>query len=250
MGLWGPWGPRGRARRARRPFSSDVPHRLEQPTPPYEPYYVPHEPHGVRRVVLAGREARADPGGAPARARPARRPSEGSALVPRDTDGFILVFTPPVKHTKSTPSRAGAPVRGAVVPSEHQWVTQRSHSSSERAFMDGKRRADRLSAATDPCHSAVGGAAAHGPCAACAALARLWRRTSAPRDRPTRQPHTAPHRPADASRSVSIAGGEIELALLRATVQGTLPASCKARCARCARRDCPGASLGGATPLR
>ena len=38
----------------RRPFSSDVPHRLEQPTPPYEPYYVPHGPHGVRRVVLVG----------------------------------------------------------------------------------------------------------------------------------------------------------------------------------------------------
>ena len=52
------------ARRARRLFSSDVPHRLDQPAPPYEPYYVPHGPHGVRRVVLAGREARADPGGA------------------------------------------------------------------------------------------------------------------------------------------------------------------------------------------
>ena len=82
MGLWGPWGPRGRARRARRPFSSDVPHRLEQPTPPYEPYYVPHGPHGARRVVLAGREARADPGGAPARARPSRRPSERCTSCP------------------------------------------------------------------------------------------------------------------------------------------------------------------------
>ena len=38
------------------------------------------------------------------------------------------------------------------------------------------------------CH---GGAAARGTCAACAALARLWRRTSATRDRPARQPHTA-----------------------------------------------------------
>ena len=34
----------------------------------------------------------------------------------------------------------------------------------------------------------------------------------------------APHRPADASRSVSIAGGEVELALLCGEGQGTLPA--------------------------
>ena len=51
----------------RRPFSSDVPHRLEQPAPPYVPYYVPHGPHEVRRVVLAGRVTRVDPWGAPAR---------------------------------------------------------------------------------------------------------------------------------------------------------------------------------------
>ena len=49
--------------------------------------------------------------------------------MPRDTDAFILVFTTPVKHTKSTPSRAGAPACGAVVPSEHQWVTQRPRVS-------------------------------------------------------------------------------------------------------------------------
>ena len=47
---------------------TDLPHRPEQPAPPYEPYYVPHGPHEVRRVVLAGQVARADPGGAPARA--------------------------------------------------------------------------------------------------------------------------------------------------------------------------------------
>ena len=75
-GPWGPWGPPGHTRRARRSFSSDVPHRPEQPAPPYEPYYVPHGPHGVRRAVLAGREARADPGGAPARARRPRHLSE------------------------------------------------------------------------------------------------------------------------------------------------------------------------------
>ena len=31
--------------------------RKEQPAPPYEPYYVPHGPHEVRRAVPAGREA-------------------------------------------------------------------------------------------------------------------------------------------------------------------------------------------------
>jgi hypothetical protein len=39
-------------------------------------------PREVRRVVLAGREARVDPGGASARARPARRALEGGYLVP------------------------------------------------------------------------------------------------------------------------------------------------------------------------
>ena len=47
--------------------------RINQPGPPYEPYYAPHGPHEVRRAVLAGREARVDPGGAPARARRPRR---------------------------------------------------------------------------------------------------------------------------------------------------------------------------------
>ena len=44
-------GLRGHARRARRPFSSDVPHRQEQPAPPYGPYYVPHgrPPRGSTR---------------------------------------------------------------------------------------------------------------------------------------------------------------------------------------------------------
>ena len=169
--------------------------------------------------------------------------------MPRDIYPFILVFTPPVKHTKSTRS-PGAPACGPRRAVRAPVGDAAAPFLIGTCFMDGGRRAGRLSAATDPCHSAVGGAAAHGPCAACAALARLWRRTSAPRDRPARQPRTASHRSADASRSVPIAGGEIELALLCATAQGTLPASCKARCARCARRDCPGASLGGATPLR
>jgi len=46
-----------------------------RPTSPIT--YVPHGPHEVRRVVLAPREARVDPGGAPARARRLRGLLEG-----------------------------------------------------------------------------------------------------------------------------------------------------------------------------
>ena len=65
---------------------------------------------------------------------------------------------------------------------------------------DGGRPASRSSSPAGSCHSAMGGAAAQGACAACAALARLWRRVSATRDRPLRQPRTVPPCPADASR--------------------------------------------------
>ena len=65
---------------------------------------------------------------------------------------------------------------------------------------------------------------------------------------------TVPHRPASSGRRVAsalIAGGEIELALLCAAAHGTLPASGKARCARCARRDAGlGAPLGSPAPSR
>ena len=59
---------------------------------------------------------------------------------------------------------------------------------------------------------------------------------------------TAPPRPAHASRSVPIAGGEIEVTLLCAGGQGTLPAAGGVRCARCARRDRSGASPGSSEP--
>ena len=80
-------------------------------------------------------------------------------------------------------------------------------------------------------------------CSSCAPLAEDLRHTRSPST-------TAPHRPADASCFVPIAGGEIELALLCATAQGTLPASGKARCACCARRDCLGAPQARAPPMR
>ena len=83
-------------------------------------------------------------------------------------------------------------------------------------------------------------------CSSCAPLAEAI----ACGDGPAQSTHTAPHRPVDASHSVPIAGGEMELELACAAVLGTLPASGKARRARCARRDCPGAPLDSLTPPR
>ena len=54
----------------------------------------------------------------------------------------------------------------------------------------------------------------------------------------------APPRPADASHPASIAGGAAELILTCTEGPGTPPGSGKARCARCARRDRPGAPWG------
>ena len=124
-----------------------------------------------------------------------------------------------------------------VVPSECQGVTQRPRS-------DEKRTLRTVGVAPVACRSQQTRATVpwwrrsprhmRSLCSSCAPLAEDLRHTRSPST-------TAPHRPADASRFVPIAGGEIELALLCATAQGTLPASGKARCARCARRDCPGA---------
>ena len=98
--------------------------------------------------------------------------------------------------------------------------------------------------------TAMGCGASTGTCAACAALVCLLGVGLPPHATTKHDSTTAPPRPADASRPASIAGGVAELALLRATAQGSLPASGKARCARCARRDRPGAPWGRATPLR
>ena len=67
----------------------------------------------------------------------------------------------------------------------------------------------------------MSGGAAPGACAACAARARLGRRASTTRDGPAPQACTAPYRPADASRSEPIAGGEMGLALRSGAKQGT-----------------------------
>ena len=131
---------------------------------------------------------------------------------------------PPSEHANSTPSRRGrsglwrrravrAPVGDAAAPSRRATRSK-----------DAGRRAGRSSSPAGSCLSAMGGAAARGTCAACAARARLWPRASTTRDGPVPQARTAPHRSADASRSVPIAGGEVELALRSGAQQGTLPA--------------------------
>ena len=60
-------------------------------------------------------------------------------------------------------------------------------------------------------------------CSSCAPLAEAI----ACGDGPAQPIYTAPHRPADASHSVPIAGGEMELELACAAVLGTLPSSGK-----------------------
>ena len=65
-----------------------------------------------------------------------------------------------------------------------------------------------------------------------------------------RQSRIAPPCPADASVSALTARGMGRASLLCAGGQGTLPASGKASCARCARRDRSGRTRGQATLLR
>ena len=197
-------------------------------------------------MILAGQEARADPGGTPARARLARRGLGRSALV---TSAYLPVYLPlrtsqqhALARGRSGPGRrraVRAPVGDAAAPSR---CGTRSTGGGRPASRSSSPASSRL--------RAMGGAAARGTRAAWAARARPWRGASAARDDPARQ---LPHRPASSGRRVAsalIACGEIELALLCAAAHGTLPASGKARCARCARRDGLGAPLGGPAPSR
>ena len=182
----------------------------------------------------------------PARARLARgRP--GEAVLTR---GPLFPSYPPPEHPNSTRSRAGAPAPGGVVPSERQWVMHRPRRDVERDPRTvGVPPVARLPPAGS-CHSAIDGAAAQGACAACAALARPWRGGLHHARSPIT---TVPHRSASSGRRVAsalIAGSEIERALLCAAAQGTLPASGRARCARCARRDGLRAPLGSPAPSR
>ena len=120
----------------------------------------------------------------------------GSSTLRRcSTYAFLPPFIPPSEHANSTPSRRGlrravrAPVGDAAAPS-------RCGTRST----DGGRPASRSSPPAGSCLRAMGGAAAQGACAAWAARAHPWRRTSAARDDPAPQLCTAPPRPADASR--------------------------------------------------
>ena len=93
---------------------------------------------------------------------------------------------PPLKDTNSTPARPGCSGLWLVVPSERPWATQRPLPGGIRAPRTAERRADRSSATAGSCYRAMGGAVAPGTCAACAALAYLWRRASTARDDPAR----------------------------------------------------------------
>ena len=78
----------------------------------------------------------------------------------------------------------------------------------------------------------MGCGASTGTCAACAALVCLLGVGLPPHATAKHDSTTAPPRPADASRSAPIAGGKVELELMCAGGQDTLPASGKACRAR------------------
>ena len=163
------------------------------------------------------------------------------------TGGRIVLFgrcPPPLRHTSSTLSRAAAPVCGALVPSERQWATQRPRSGGVRAPRTVERRAGRTTAPAASCCGVMGGGAAPTTRAACAARARL----SAEGHRARRCPSTtAPHRPAAPGRRVASRFDRRRCG--RACTDkrrgaGHASGSGKARCARCACRDRPGAPWG------
>ena len=145
-------------------------------------------------MILAGQEARADPGGTPARARLARRGLGRSALV---TSAYLPVYLPlrtsqqhALARGRSGPGRpraVRAPVGDAAAPSR---CGTRSTGGGRPASRSSSPASSRL--------RAMGGAAARGTRAAWAARARPWRGASAARDDPAPQLCTAPPRPADA----------------------------------------------------
>lgn len=145
-------------------------------------------------MILAGREARADPGGTPARARLARR-GLGEAVLTRGPPlPQLSPVRTPQQHAlargRSGPGRpraVRAPVGDAAAPSR---CGTRSTGGGRPASRSSSPASSRL--------RAMGGAAARGTRAAWAARARPWRGASAARDDPAPQLCTAPPRPADA----------------------------------------------------
>ena len=168
-------------------------------------------------------------------------------IVPGDgggTNGHFRALSPPLRHTSSTPSRAAAPVCGALVPSERQWATQRPRSGGVRAPRTVEPRAGRTTAPAASCCGVMGGGAAPTTRAACAARARL----SAEGHRARRCPSTtAPHRPAAPGRRVASRFDRRRCGRACTDMRrgaGHASGSGKDRCARCACRDRPGAPWG------
>ena len=151
---------------------------------------------------------------------------------------------PPLRHTSSTLSRAAAPVCGALVPSERQWATQRPRSGGVRAPRTVEPRAGRTTAPAASCCGVMGGGAAPTTRAACAARARLSAEGHRARPCPST---TAPHRPAAPGRRVASRFDRRRCGRACTDMHrgaGHASGSGKARCARCACRDRPGAPWG------
>ena len=164
------------------------------------------------------------------------------------------LFLPPGKVTNSTRARAASRswLLVSVVRSECSWPLRRPDPvGSMLAFRTPRgRRSGRPSAQQ--------ARATHWATAQPRALAAsdFWQGalrvlcTPRPLGCAPRQSRIAPPCPADASVSALTARGMGRASLLCAGGQGTLPASGKASCARCARRDRSGAPRGQATLLR
>ena len=170
--------------------------------------------------------------------------SASRSVAMRRSNVIFGCHPPHLKHTSSTPSRAAAPVCGALVPSERQWATQRPRSGGVRAPRTVERRAGRTTAPAALWCGVMGGGAAPTTCAACAARARLSAEGHRARPCPST---TAPHRPAAPGRRVASRFDRRRCG--RACTDkrrgaGHASGSGKARCARCACRDRPGAPWG------
>ena len=197
-------------------------------------------------MILVEQEARADPGGAPARARLARGRPGGAVL----TRGPLSPSYPPLRT-----SQQHALARGRSGPGRRRAVRAPVGDASALVAMWNAlpgRWASRQSLVSPSglvpqCHR-------WRRSSRCLCSLRSSCAPSAEGLHHARSPiTTVPHRPASSGRRVAsalIACGEIELALLCAAAHGTLPASGKARCARCARRDGLGAPLGSPAPSR
>ena len=115
-------------------------------------------------------------------------------FLPRTALALSSSFYHPLAKIPAARSRGRRRLRplGLVVPSERLCATLQPRRDEQRAPWTLEGRADRSSAPAGSCHRAVGGGAAPGACAARAARACLWERTSTPREDPAQHDRPAP----------------------------------------------------------